>query len=442
MKVEMLMPQMGESIAEATILKWLKSVGDAVKKDETILEISTDKVDSEIPSPESGILAEVVAQEGDTVEVKSVIAYIETDASAEIKPQASSPAPQASAPEVIESDGAEMTQPTTVTPQASPVQASTVQVSSEGRFYSPLVRSIASQHGLSQAELDGIGGTGESGRVTKKDILAYIESKGSTASAPAPAPAVPKASPASSAPAAPRPAYNESGVQVVPMDRMRKAIADHMVRSKHTSPHVYSVAEVDVTNIAKCRELNKKEFKKREGFNLSFTPFFLEATVKALVQYPGVNSSVDGDNIILKKDVNLGCAVALGTTGLIVPVIKCADQLNLVGIARALTDLAGRARDKKLKPDETQGGTFTVTNPGIFGNIIGCPIINQPQAAILAVCAIKKRPVVVDDAIAIRSICYLTLSYDHRIIDGSLSGHFLSYLTNYLESWDPNMKLI
>lgn len=426
---------MGESIAEATVLKWLKTVGESVKKDETILEISTDKVDSEIPSPADGVLAEIVAQEGDTVEVKTVIAYIETDASQAQSAPATNGTQQAAPAEKSEAPQA---------PAAAAASTTSQPAASGDRFYSPLVRSLAAQHQISPEELASIAGTGEGGRVTKNDVLAFLEGRSAPQAAPqVPAPqAAPQAAPAAAKAPAPRPNFDDKGIRVEPMDRMRKLIANHMVMSKATSPHVYSVAEVDVTNIALCRKKNQKEFMAREGFKLSFTPFFLEATVKALVEHPYVNSSVEGDNIILKRDVNLGCAVALGTTGLIVPVIKNADQLSFSGIARQLTDLAARARSKKLKPEDTQGGTFTVTNPGIFGNIIGCPIINQPQVAILAVCAIKKRPVVVNDAIAIRDICYLTLSYDHRIVDGSLSGHFLSYITKYLENWDPERKLL
>jgi 2-oxoglutarate dehydrogenase E2 component (dihydrolipoamide succinyltransferase) len=296
---------------------------------------------------------------------------------------------------------------------------------------------MAEQHGIPPVELAAIPGTGSGGRVTKKDFLSYLETRSSNSMAAAPRQAktnIPE-------PVSDR-NYGEDGITVQPMDRMRQLIADHMVRSKQTSPHVYSVAEVDVTNVALARKKHQAAFVAREGFKLSFTPFFLLAAVKGIIQYPQINSSVDGTNIILKKDINLGVAVALGTTGLIVPVIKKADHLSLAGIARQLKDLAERARNKKLKPDETQGGTFTVTNPGVFGNIIGCPIINQPQVAILATCAIKKRPVVVDDMIAIRSMMNITLSYDHRVIDGSLSGHFLHYVTQYIENWDPEDEIL
>ena len=491
MKTEMLMPQMGESIAEATILKWRKGLGERVEKDETILEISTDKVDSEIPAPAAGVLVELRAKEGDTVAVKSIIAVIDSAAKpGEVAPagQSSAGAPSASpsaspsaaapaapaqaalatspaangksngapavtsapslpkeAPIVKREHGAELL---AVTPEARAALNLRARVTTNDgaelevsdRFYSPLVKSLAAQHGLGVEELGSIAGSGAQGRVTKADVLSYLESRGS-----APAPSTPTASAPVSAktekPSAPATNYDASGVSIQPMDNMRKLIADHMVRSKATSPHVYSVAEVDVTNIAKWREKVQNSFVSREGFKLSFTPFFLEAVIKGLIQYPGINASVEGTNLILKKNINLGCAVALGNTGLIVPVIKGADKLSLVGIAHALNDLATRARNKKLVPDEIQGGTFTVTNVGTFGNIIGCPIINQPQLGILAVGAIKKRVMVINDAIAIRDMVYLTLSYDHRVIDGSLSGQFLQFITKYLEGWDSKREL-
>jgi 2-oxoglutarate dehydrogenase dihydrolipoamide succinyltransferase (E2 component) len=436
MKTEMVMPQMGESIAEATILKWLKAPGDMVEKDENILEISTDKVDTEVPAPASGKLVEIKAVEGETVAVKSVIAIIDSDASAAATSTKAAPAKAEAAPQPVAA--APAPQPAAAQAPVAPVAGSSdIPSHSAGRFYSPLVRSMAAQAGLSEIELASVRGSGANGRVTKEDLEFFLQHRGSApqaAATPAAAPAAAKGS----APA-PRPAYGPEGTKVEPFDNMRRIIAEHMVRSKHTSPHVYSMAEVDVTNIAKWRKKNQDAFLAREGFKLSFTPFFLEATVQGLMNFPKINASVDGENLILKRDVNLGCAVALGKDGmdgLIVPVIKNADQLNFTGIARGLNDIAQRARTKKLKPEDVQGGTFTVTNPGIFGNIMGCPIINQPQLAILALGAIKRRPVVVDDAIAIRDIVMLTLSYDHRIIDGALSGMFLSFVTNYLENWD------
>lgn len=456
MKVEMVMPQMGESITEATISKWLKAVGDTVTKDEVILEISTDKVDSEIPSPAAGIIQELLFGEGDVVPVKKVIAVIETDASSSKGKAANGTAASASAknkmPETIVVE--EETEPSHVD-------------EGQSRFYSPLVRSLAERHQVSYSELDTIQGSGEGGRVTKDDFMKYLESRarpGATkravsatptpaASAPqkteppqqvAPvqAPSAPPRAPKS--PSAPAPQifdWSEDGTKTVPMDTMRQAIAEHMVRSKHTSPHVYSVQEVDMSVVAKWRAKIQNEFVKQEGFKISFTPFFLEATVRALAQFPHVNASVGEKKIILKKHINLGCAVALDNMGLIVPVIKRAEEKNFVGLARSLNDLANRARTKKLLPDDVSGGTFTVTNPGVFGTIIGTPIINQPQVAILCLGAIKKRPVVVDDMIAIREMCYLTLSYDHRIIDGSLGGQFLAFIRDYLENWDTERAL-
>lgn len=437
MKIEMVMPQMGESIAEATISKWLKKVGDAVKKDETILEISTDKVDSEIPSPAAGVISEIVYKEGDVVPVKTKIAVIDTDGAGSAKSAQASEAPKAPAAE-----------------QAAPVPQKTSthtngaatgdgHAKDQGsRFYSPLVMSLAQKHGVSSGELEQILGSGQGGRVNKQDLLKYVETRGSGGSAkPATAPSSPTSSKAPSTPSVPSLDWDDRGEKVVLMDNMRQLIADHMVRSKHTSPHVYSVQEVDVTNISKWRAKWKNKFQEKEGFNLSFTPFFLEAAVHGLLKFPYINASVDGKKIVLKKHVNLGCAVALGNTGLIVPVIKKAEEKNFVGLARGLNDLAGRARDKKLVPDDITGGTFTITNPGVFGTIIGTPIINQPQVAILCLGAIKKRPVVIDDMIAIREMCYLTLSYDHRIIDGSLGGQYLAFLRDYLEGWDMDRGL-
>ena len=451
MKVEMLMPQMGESITEATVSKWLKNVGDSVEKDEIILEISTDKVDSEIPSPAAGVIVEIIFQENDVVPVKTKIAVIDTEASAGATP--SQPESQPAAPEP---------EPTP-TPQAAPVEPSPSVVvesdhtESSDRFYSPLVKSLAAKHGIPLRELDALPGSGKGNRFTKQDFLAYLEDRDD---APQAAPSQPKAAPQAppappkSAPAAPTPPpaeksdpvpalgeWQADGTKIVPMDNMRKAIAEHMVRSKQTSPHVYSVQEVDVSKIATWRAKYKSEFKAKEGFNLSFTPFFLEAAIKGLQQFPIINSSVEGNTVVYRKNINLGCAVALGNTGLIVPVIKNADERNLVGVARSLNDLATRARNKKLLPDDVMGGSFTVTNPGVFGTVIGTPIINQPQVAILCLGKIEKRPVVIDDMIAIRQMCYLTLSYDHRVIDGAIGGQYLQFIGDYLSNWDLDRSL-
>jgi 2-oxoglutarate dehydrogenase E2 component (dihydrolipoamide succinyltransferase) len=426
MKIEMLMPQMGESITEGKILKWKKELGDYVEKDETILEISTDKVDSEIPAPSSGTIVEVLAKEGDTVPVKSKIAVIDASQS---KGSSTKATPEIAATE-------------------APVQVETKQVedSSEkggsDRFYSPLVKSLADKNGVSEAELATIKGSGQAGRVTKDDLLHFLESRHqSTTKGASSTASVSVKAPASSAPLLPSMEWDASGIKVVAMDNMRQAIADHMVRSKHTSPHVYSIQEIDVTPISKWRAKYKGEFQKQEGFSLSFTPFFLEGAVKGLLQFPYINAAIDGKKIILKRHINLGCAVALGNTGLIVPVIKRAEEKNLVGLTRALNELAQKARNKKLSPDDVTNGSFTVTNPGIFGTLIGTPIINQPQVAILCLGAITKRPVVINDMIAIREMCYLTLSYDHRIVDGSMAGQFLASIRTYLEGWDEEQSL-
>jgi len=421
MKIEMLMPQMGESIAEATISKGRKKPGDTVEKDEIILEISTDKVDSEIPAPAAGTLSELLFNEGDVVPVKTKIAIIDTvGGAAAATTNGSSNVAKAQAASTL-----------------PPKQTSTPAAEESERFYSPLVKGLAEKHGVSLTELASITGSGNGGRLNKEDLLEYVSNRSNKAAPVATKPVATK----SPTPELPSAEWGADGTRVVMMDGMRQAIADHMVRSKHTSPHVYSIQEVDVTNIANWRAKNKSAFEKSEGFNLSFTPFFLEATARALEAFPYVNCSLDGKKIILKKHVNLGCAVALGNTGLIVPVIKRAEEKNLVGLARSLNDLALRARSKKLVPDDVAGGTFTVTNPGVFGTIIGTPIINQPQVAILCLGAIKKRPVVIDDMIAIRQICYLTLSYDHRVVDGSLGGRRLAFIKDYLENWDMKRTL-
>lgn len=437
MKFEFLMPQLGESITEAKISKWRKKVGEFVNKEEPIVDISTDKVDSEVPSPVAGVITEILFAEGDTVAVKKVIANIDTSATQgataprkdeKVLPEsAKSPAPLT---------------PPSPSPSLTPTPVAEER-SESTKSYTPVVISLAEKHGIGPAELEKVVGSGPRGKVTKEDLQSYIDSKSAPKAA---APAAP------SAPAATKPAekkdtsvppgeWSPDGKKIVVMDGMRSAIAEHMVRSKHTSPHVYTVQECDVTKISKYRAKHKNAFQAQEGFSLSFTPFFLEAAVKALVAFPYVNASMEGKKIILHQHVNLGCAVALGTSGLIVPVIKKAEEKNFVGIARALNDIATRARNKKLLPDDVVGGTFSVTNPGIFGTLIGTPIINQPQAAILCLGAIEKRPVVIDDMIAIRERCYITLSYDHRIVDGSVSGQFLQKVREHIENWDENAPL-
>jgi 2-oxoglutarate dehydrogenase E2 component (dihydrolipoamide succinyltransferase) len=431
MKVEMLMPQMGESITEATILKWKKNIGEFVNKDEIILEISTDKVDSELPSPSSGVLIEVLFQEGDVVPVKQKIAVIDSSQtqSSAVTPDSSKKADQ----KLINPSNTQSIAP------AGDNKTST------GKVFSPLVKSLAEQNNVPLKDLEAIEGSGQGGRVNKQDFMEYLSQKSEPQPSSVPVSQqvnIPQHSPASKSVKVPNSGpvslneWGEDGTKIIPMDSMRRAIADHMVMSKHTSPHVYSVQEVDITQVSKWRAKYKDLFKKSEGFNLTFTPFFLEATVKALGKFQYINSSVSEKKIILKRNINLGCAVALENQGLIVPVIKKAEEKNLVGLARSLNELALKARNRKLVPDEVSGGTFTVTNVGGFGTVIGTPIINQPQVAILCIGAIQKKPVVINDMIAIRETCYLTLSYDHRVIDGALSGQFLAFIREYLENWD------
>jgi 2-oxoglutarate dehydrogenase E2 component (dihydrolipoamide succinyltransferase) len=447
--VDLVMPKMGESIMEATILKWHKKPGDAVKMDETVLEIATDKVDSEVPSTGEGTIEEILFKENDVVPIGTVIARIKTGAGeTTAQPQAASPKPQA--------------EQVTIQPQASQQTTSTQLTNVEprtsnntNRFYSPLVLNIAAQEGVSMSELENINGTGNEGRVTKRDILQYVSDKRNG-----------KTQAASNKPQG---ASNEQqmvipiqrveqnqeaqnnqvttykgNVEIIEMDRMRRLIADHMVRSKHTSPHVTSFTEADVTNLVMWRDRVKKEYEKREGTKITFTPLFIEAIVRCIKKFPLINSSLDGNNIIVKKDINIGMATALPTGNLIVPVIKNADGYNLVGLAKQVNNLADSARNNKLKPEDIADGTFTLTNVGTFGSLMGTPIINQPQVAILAVGAIKKRPVVVEtsqgDSIAIRHMMYLSMSYDHRIVDGSLGATFLTAVANELENFNPNRE--
>lgn len=440
---ELIMPKMGESVAEATITKWLKSEGDKIESDESVLEIATDKVDSEVPAPKGGILIKRLFNEGDVVQVGSAIALIGDTA------EASAPAPVV--PAAAPAPAAPVAVPAVAVSSAAPASEPTNPAAGD-RFYSPLVRTIAKEEGISQAELDRIPGTGKDGRVTKENILAYLSTRGtSPAVAASPAPSAP-ASPVVSAPAASAPAAPvksnivvNPGDEIIEMDRMRKLIADHMVRSKATSPHVTSFVEADVTNIVKWRDRIKSQFEKREGEKLTFTPIFIEAVVRAIKDFPGVNASVDGTNIILRKDINIGMATALPSGNLIVPVIRNADQRNLVGLTKSVNDLANRARENKLTPDEISGGTFTLTNVGSFGNVMGTPIINQPQVAILAVGAIRKKPVVIEtpqgDFIGIRHMMFLSHSYDHRVVDGSLGGRFVRRVADYLEQFDLDRAL-
>ncbi|WP_343303169.1 dihydrolipoamide acetyltransferase family protein [Chitinophaga niabensis] len=434
--VELVMPKMGESIMEATILRWHKKPGDKVKLDETVLEIATDKVDSEVPSIAEGEITEVLFNENDVVPVGTVIARVLTAAGAPVAASPATPSPAAAAPKVV-SDSHFQTAPAR-TEAVAPV-------SGEARFYSPLVLTIAQQEGVNFAELEKIPGSGTEGRVTKNDILDYIANRSNSTSTHIQEPVVVQEAPKQRE-VATVPASNSYGgnVEIIEMDRMRKLIAEHMVRSVHTSPHVTSFAEADVTNMVRWREQVKKDFEKREGEKITFMPLFVEAVVKCIKKFPLVNCSLDGDKIILKKDINIGMAAALPSGNLIVPVIRNADTLNLVGLTKQVNQLANAARQNRLKPEDTQNGTFTITNVGTFGSLTGTPIINQPQVAILAVGAIKKRPVVVEtpqgDSIAIRHMMYLSMSYDHRIVDGSLGSTFLSAVAHEMENFDPGKE--
>ena len=446
--VELVMPKMGESIMEATILRWHKKPGDQVKADETVLEIATDKVDSEVPSIADGEITELLFAENEVVPVGAVIARIKTSSDAAGTP---APAPVQAAPQ--EAVHHAPVQKEAAFAATAPVQEQIEPKFTTGspRFYSPLVLTIAQQEGVSFAELEKIPGSGNEGRVTKKDILEYVEARKHGK----PQPVIQEAEPVQvpvmeSKPVVaptPVPQYNGTSggnVEIIEMDRMRKLIAEHMVRSKHTSPHVTSFAEADVTHMVKWRDAVKKDFERREGEKLTFTPLFIEAVVKCLKRFPLVNCSLDGDKIIVKKDINIGMATALPSGNLIVPVIRNADMLNLVGLTRQVNHLANAARQNRLKPEDTQNGTFTLTNVGTFGSLMGTPIINQPQVAILAVGAIKKRPVVIEteygDSIAIRHMMYLSLSYDHRIVDGALGSTFLSAVAQELESFDAQKE--
>lgn len=440
-QVELIMPKMGESIIEATILKWVKQVGDKVEVDETILEIATDKVDSEVPSPVDGVIQEIMFAENETIAIGKVIAVIATEGEESI-PQATPSVTQGTT-----TSAASAAPVTTSVQETVTVAAPVATVSEEGRFYSPLVRNIAKEEKIGQAELDQIPGTGLNGRVTKKDMLSYLKTRTQTpTNGSIQSKAVPSTSPAVAAPPS-RPATGSmnGAVEIVEMDRMRKLIADHMVMSKHTSPHVTSFVEVDVTDIVNWRNKVKNQFQEKYGQKITFTPIFMEAVAKALRDYPMVNISVDDNKIIVKKDINIGMATALPSGNLIVPVIKNADQLNLLGLSKQVNDLAQRARNNKLKPAEVQGGTFTLTNVGTFGNVMGTPIINQPQVAILAVGAIRKKPAVVEtaygDLIAVRQMMFLSLSYDHRVVDGFLGGSFLRRIGDYLEQFDPEQEI-
>ena len=435
-KVNVVMPQMGESITEGTIVKWHKKVGDKIAEDETLLEISTDKVDSEIPSPFSGIVTKILVEEQKTVPIQTVIAEIETNVTVAaravepaVKPQAEKKKPEA--PQV--------------TPERTVVPAiEEAQREKTARFYSPLVLSMAQQEGISLAELEKILGSGLDGRLNKNDVLAYVKNRQAAPVRTQPAGVTLDVEPASKGKpvddAALRAKYPAPQNEILQMNNIVQKMAQHMVQSWNTAPHVAAISEADVTAIVQYRNKHVEEFEKREGFKLTYTHFIMDAVIKALKDFPLVNSSIEGDKIVVKKYINLGMAVA-SDNGLIVPVVKNADEKNFVGLARAINDLAGKTRAKKLNPDDITGGTFTITNYGVFGNIIGTPIINPPQVAILGIGAFQKRPVVINDAIAIRTMSYLTLSFDHRIIDGALGGMFIQRVVKYLEEFDTKQTI-
>ncbi len=436
-KFELKLPKMGESVAEATITTWLKNVGDKIEADEAVLEIATDKVDSEVPSEVDGVLVEKLFEVDEVVQVGQTIAIIETDA----KASAAEPKQTVKETKEVVEAAAEVSKTMEVAKESvAPV------VSSENRFYSPLVKNIAKEEGISQDELDALPGSGKDGRVTKNDILAYLDNRGQQSVAVPSAVETPQTTVPTSSQEKPKPAVVANGEdEIIEMTRMGKLIAHHMVESVQTSAHVQSFIEADVTRIWNWRKKVKDAFLKREGENLTFTPIFMEAVAKALRDFPMMNISVQGDKIIKKKNINLGMAAALPDGNLIVPVIKNADQLNLVGMTKQVNDLANRARVNQLKPDEIQGGTYTVTNVGTFGSVMGTPIINQPQVGILALGAIRKVPAVIEtpdgDFIGIRYRMFLSHSYDHRVVNGALGGQFVQAVKNYLEAWDVNREI-
>jgi 2-oxoglutarate dehydrogenase E2 component (dihydrolipoamide succinyltransferase) len=445
-QVELIMPKMGESVAEATIIKWLKNEGDKIALDEPILEIATDKVDSEIPSPFEGILTKKLFKEGDVVQVGKAVAQINTDANA-------TPVTNTVTAPIVEEKKQEIVTEKITTPLATPVSNNPIKSAESSRFYSPLVRNIAKKEGVTVDELESITGSGAEGRVTKNDILAFLPNKGKQTiqvQKPIVETTISSNGNGASVKSEPAPVHAPkitlmNGDEIVEMDRMRKLIAEHMVMSKHVSPHVTSYVEADVTEMVQWRERVKRDFEKREKEKLTFTPLFIEALVKTIKDFPLINISVDGTKIIIRKNINIGMAAAMPSGNLIVPVIKNADRMNLFGITASVNDLANRARLGKLVPDEIQGGTYTITNVGSFGNSMGTPIINQPQVAIMAVGAIKKKPAVIEtpsgDTIGIRHMMFLSHSYDHRVVDGALGGKFLRRFADYLEQWDVNREI-
>ncbi len=431
---KLLLPSMGEGVMEATIISWLFNEGDSVKEDDSVVEIATDKVDSDVPTPVSGKIVKILKQKDEVAKVGEAIAILEIEGEGnalETEEIASSSAPDASTLKTIE--------------EPLKVVAATTQEFSGDLYLSPLVKSIAQQENISETELKSINGSGLEGRITKEDILAYVSNRGSqpqaaasTSVQPVAATVVPTTAPATTITAG-------VGDEIIPMDRMRKIIAENMVKAKQIAPHVTSFIETDVTNVVKWRNKHKTAFEKREGEKLTFMPIFVRAVVKAIQDFPMINVSVNGENIIKKKNINIGMATALPDGNLIVPVIKNADQLSLSGLAKAINDLAYRARNKKLRPEDTQGATYTISNVGSFGNLMGTPIIPQPQVAILAIGAIVKKPAVLEtpdgDVIAIRNLMFMSHSYDHRVVDGSLGGMMLKHVHDYLEKWDINTEI-
>lgn len=434
---KLLLPSMGEGVMEATIITWLFNEGDNVKEDDSVVEIATDKVDSDVPTPVSGKIVKILKQKDEVAKVGEAIAILEIEgeggntASEEVKTEAPATAPDTETLKAIE----------------EPLQAAASNVEFSGDLYlSPLVKSIAQQENISESELKTIKGSGLEGRITKEDILSYVSNRGnqpvqqaaSTQTATPAAPKAPASAPVSTVPVA-------AGDEIIPMDRMRKIIAENMVKAKQIAPHVTSFIETDVTNVVKWRNKHKDIFEKREGEKLTFMPIFVKAVVKAIQDFPMINVSINGENIIKKKNINIGMATALPDGNLIVPVIKNADQLSLSGLAKAINDLAYRARNKKLKPEDTQGATYTISNVGSFGNLMGTPIIPQPQVAILAIGAIVKKPAVLEtkdgDVIAIRQLMFMSHSYDHRVVDGSLGGMMLKHVHDYLQNWDLNTEI-
>jgi 2-oxoglutarate dehydrogenase E2 component (dihydrolipoamide succinyltransferase) len=444
-QLELILPKMGESVAEATITTWLKNEGDFIEAEESVVEVATDKVDSEVPSPVSGKLIKIISNVNDVAQVGEAIAIIETegaDASTSSNEVVSTPVEEVAAKIETQVTAAAET-------VAPPAIHQPISKTSNGRFYSPLVRSMAKEEGINQTELDGIPGSGKDGRVTKKDVLTYLEG-GRVAAASSKVEAIPSAPVSTPAPAPQKattaPSITPSaGDEIIEMDRMRKLIADHMVNSVKTSPHVTSFVEADMTKVVLWRNKVKNSFFDKHGEKITFTPIIMEAIVKAIQDFPMINVSVDGSNIIKHSAINLGMAAALPSGNLIVPVVKNADQLSLLGLTKAVNDLAGRARNNALKPDEISGGTYTLTNVGTFGNLLGTPIINQPQVAIMAAGAIVKKPAVVEtpegDLIAVRHKMFLSHSYDHRVVDGALGGKFVKRVADYLESWDLNREI-